>query len=110
MVQLVKIHKDTIFLWINIYPPILIFVNIFQNKTQKEPNASVQLLFLWLPCPDSNQEMRHQKPLCYHYTTRQSYVIWTVTRHKCGAKLLLFFELQPFCGFFCDFLFPHAFQ
>ena len=29
MVQHVKIHKDTTFLWINIYPPILIFINIW---------------------------------------------------------------------------------
>ena len=41
MVQLVKIHKDTIFLWINIYPPILIFVNISRYDTKKEPNAVV---------------------------------------------------------------------
>ena len=63
------------------------------------------LLFLWLPCPDSNQEMRHQKPLCYHYTTRQSYVNRTVACPNCGAKLLLFFDLQ---GFYRIFLRPLA--
>ena len=67
---------------------------------RKGDERDVHLLSLWLPCPDSNQEMRHQKPLCYHYTTRQSYVIWTACRHKCGAKLLLFFDLQPFSRFF----------
>lgn len=25
----------------------------------------------WLPGKDSNLDKRYQKPLCYHYTTRQ---------------------------------------
>ena len=29
-------------------------------------------ILFWLSYPDSNQEMRHQKPLCYHYTIGQS--------------------------------------
>ena len=32
MVQHVKMHKDTTFLWIYIYLPILIFVNIFEIR------------------------------------------------------------------------------
>ena len=42
---------------------------------------------LWLSYPDSNQEMRHQKPLCYHYTIGQSLTISVTHRHNCAAKL-----------------------
>ena len=51
------------------------------------------MVVFWLSYPDSNQEMRHQKPLCYHYTIGQSYVnLWRVP-HNCAAKVLLFSEM-----------------
>ena len=46
----------------------------------------MEVVIFWLSYPDSNQEMRHQKPLCYHYTIGQSGKIAT-HRHNCGAKL-----------------------
>ena len=51
------------------------------------------MVVFWLSYPDSNQEMRHQKPLCYHYTIGQSHVnLWHVP-HNCAAKVLLFSEM-----------------
>ena len=90
-------HKSTnYFIKGPILSPISLIHSMLWSKNKKGDKHRVYLLFLWLPCPDSNQEMRHQKPLCYHYTTRQSYVTRAACRSKCGAKLLLFLELQPF--------------
>lgn len=41
----------------------------------KKPNSQneygLQEIYKWLPGKDSNLDKRYQKPLCYHYTTRQ---------------------------------------
>lgn len=63
---------------------------VFQQLTKKEA-APILTQPLELSYPDSNQEMRHQKPLCYHYTIGQS-LCHRDFHLKCGANLGMFCE------------------
>lgn len=59
--------------------------------------------FYWLPWKDSNSHKRNQNPVCYHYTTRQFFVLSPGLFPFDDAKLVLFLELTKYLtNFFCN--------